>query len=145
MKTLLRNILLLMILISFNSCSELLDCIAKTEPILPNKTFVDATIGNNYNQFIEAEVKNDPNDDAYTYHFSINGNLPAGINYNINDRRLSFYGVPTNSGIYRFTVYLTIDYPNDSFYEDNDGIFIDDNRICFGDKNTSRTYEIKVQ
>ncbi|HPW98625.1 MAG TPA: Ig domain-containing protein [Flavobacterium sp.] len=145
MKTISRNLILLLVLVSFNSCSELLDCIVRTEPVLPNKTLEIATVGNNYNQYIIAEVKNDSNDDAYFYHFSINGDLPAGINYNISDRRISFYGVPTNPGTFRFTVLLTIDYPNDSYYEDNDGIFIDDNRICFGDKRTSKTYEIKVQ
>jgi len=145
MKTTLRNLTLLIIVFSLNSCSELLDCIAKTKPVLPNKTLVTGTLGNNYNEFIEAEVKNDPNDDAYFYHFRIDGNLPAGINYNIDERRITFYGVPTNAGNFRFTIEVSIDYPNDYLYEDNDGIFIDDNRICFGDKKASRTYEIKVQ
>lgn len=145
MKTILKNFILLLVFISFNSCSELLDCIAKTEPELPSKNFPNATVGNNYSQFFEASVKNDPNDDDYIYHFSVNGTLPPGINYSINDRRLTFYGVPTAAGTYRFTVDLEIEYPEDYFYEDNDGIFIDDNRICFGDDNTSRNYEIKVE
>lgn len=143
MKTISRTLLLMLVFISFNSCSELIDCIASTKPVLPSKNFPDGIVGNPYNENFRAEVRNDPNDDYYYYYFDVNGHLPPGINYHCSGRRITFSGTPSTAGIYEFTVNLTIDYPEDYF--NNGGLFNDSNRICFGDDSTSRKYTITVQ
>lgn len=141
-----KTLTLLVILITFtmSSCDELLDCIASTRPELPTKTLSLGYVGQPYDDIVKASVVNDSQDDDYDYFFTIRTrDLPPGITYEIHDRRIFFLGTPTQSGTYTFNVDLTIEYPE--YYDGQDGIFEDDNRICFGDDSTSKQYTIVVQ
>lgn len=123
-----------------SGCSELIDCVASARPNLHSKNLYNGSVGLNYSDFIEADITNEPDDNAYDYFFQVDGNLPVGLTYHEQGRRVYFTGVPTVAGTYTFNVRLTVDPPN---YEDwgwNGG-----NRICFGDDTTNKEYTITIQ
>ena len=124
-------------------CAELFDCVASARPDIHSKSLLVGTVGNNYNDFIDSDVTNDPNDNAYDYYFSVTGNLPTGMTYHEQGRKVYFTGIPTQAGSFTFRVRLTVD-PPDS-YDPNQGLFEDGNRICFGDDTTTKEFTIVIQ
>lgn len=143
LKFILIGIILSVLFLFFNSCSELIDCIASTKPELNSKLLPSGYTNQNYSNFITASVKNDPNDDDYDYHFSISGNYPPGMTYFEQGRRLYFSGKANQAGTYTFKVTVTIDYPE--YYDPDQGFWEDNNRICFGNDTTSKDYMITIQ
>lgn len=143
MKNILHKISLVLLVSSallVSSCAELFDCIAKAQPDIHSKVMKTGFVGTAYNDFIEADVTNDPNDNDYDYFYSITGNLPVGMSYFEQGRRVYLNGVPTVAGTYTFRVRLTIDPPNYEDYGWDGG-----NRICFGDDTTTKEFTITVQ
>ena len=131
------------ILFTTFGCSELIDCIASTEPELKSKTLRLGYTGQTYSDFVEAAVKNDSHDNDYDYYFTIEGNFPPGLTYFKQGRKLFFNGSGSQSGTYTFKVVVTIDYPE--YYDVDQGFWEYDNRICFGDDTCSKTYKITIQ
>ena len=76
----------------------------------------------------------DKNDDDFNYYFDFIGRPPNGINYFIEHRRIYFSGVPTEKGVFSFSIQLSI----------GEGIIVPDDGICFGDDSTSKTYRITI-
>jgi len=136
-------ILCFMLSLTLSGCSELMDCVASARPNIHSKTLQMGHVGINYDDFIQADVTNDPNDDNYDYYFSVSGNLPPGMTYREHGRKVYFSGVPTQSGIYTFKVELTVD-PEYDYFE-NEGFFEDGNHICFDDDTTTKEFTIEVQ
>ncbi|WP_395043970.1 hypothetical protein [Flavobacterium sp.] len=141
-KSIIVTLFILLPLFTLSSCEELFDCIASASPQLTNKNLAVGGTGNYYNDTITASVKNDSNDDAYGYFITVEGNLPTGMNYNIVGRNIHFQGTPTTSGTYSIKIILTIDPP--SYYDSNGGFYQDDNRICFGNDTTQKTYSLVI-
>lgn len=121
-------------------CAELIDCVASARPDLHSKNLNTGTVGLNYNDFLEADITNEPNDNAYDYFFQVDGNLPVGMTYHEQGRKIYFTGIPTAEGSYAFDVRLTVDPPNYEDYGWNGG-----NRICFGDDTTTKSFTIVIQ
>jgi Putative Ig domain len=144
MKNKLNILFLVFTLFIVSGCAELIDCIASTKPVITTDNLPNASYGFNYNATIVSEVKNTSYDDSFYYYYSIEGNLPSGISYNVAGRELVFTGTPTVPGNYTFKVNLKIEAPENNFDNDNDGFFEDDNRICFGDDTTQKTFTITV-
>ena len=115
-------------------CAELIDCIAPAKPNLHSKNLFNGSIGLTYNEFIEADVANDPNDNDYDYFFSVDNQLPPGMTYVEQGRKVYFTGTPTQAGTFTFKVRLTINPKN--YYE---------SRICFGDDTTTKEYKIVIR
>lgn len=144
MRNKLRVLLIMIPLFALSACSELLDCIASAKPEIPSDGLPNAYLGFLYNQSITCQVKNASNDDAFYYYFDIEGSLPPGISYSVVGRKIYFVGTPTVAGTFTFKVNLKIEAPED--YDDNDdGVFDDDDRICFGNDTTQRTFTITAQ
>ncbi|UPT69832.1 MAG: hypothetical protein M0D53_11885 [Flavobacterium sp. JAD_PAG50586_2] len=123
-----------------SGCSELIDCVASARPDLHSKPLNTGTVGINYSDFVDADITNEPDDNAYDYFFQVDGNLPAGITYHEQGRKVFFTGVPTVAGTYTFDIRLTVDPPH---YEDwgwNGG-----NRVCFGDDTITKEFTIVIQ
>jgi hypothetical protein len=121
-------------------CSELIDCVASARPDLHSKPLNTGTVGSNYSDFVDADITNEPDDNAYDYFFQVDGNLPVGITYHEQGRKVFFTGVPTVAGTYTFDIRLTVDPPH---YEDwgwNGG-----NRVCFGDDTITKEFTIVIQ
>jgi len=104
------------------------------KPNLHSKALTNGHIGNNYSNFIEADVTNDPNDDDYDYFFSIDENLPPGMTYHEQGQRVYFSGTPTQAGTFNFKVRLTVDTKYNY-----------DNRFCFGDDTITKEFTIVIQ
>lgn len=146
MKKILRNIYISLFLSSaflLFGCAELIDCVASARPDLHSKTLSVGTIGHGYSDFIEADITNEPDDNAYDYFFTVDGNLPPGMMYHEQGRRVYFSGNPTQAGSYAFKVRLTVDPPD--YYDPNQGFWEDGNRICFGNDTTTKEFTIVIQ
>lgn len=124
-------------------CAELFDCVASARPDIHGKILATGTVGGNYNDFLDSDVTNDPNDNAYDYYYSVSGTIPPGMTYHQQGRKLFFSGIPSQAGSYTFRVHLKIDYPDS--YDPNQGFFEDGNRICFGDDSTTKEFTIIIQ
>lgn len=145
-----KNIILRIYVLLFASsafmlfgCAELIDCVARARPNLHSKNLAVGTVGGNYTDFLEADVTNDPDDGAYDYFFSVDGDLPIGMTYHEQGRKVFFTGIPTVAGSYTFKVRLTVDPPN--YYDDNHGFWDDNNRICFEDDTITKEFTIVIQ
>lgn len=125
------------------SCSELIDCVASARPNIHSKILQRGYVGNVYTDFIDSDITNDSNDNDYDYYFSISGNVPPGLTYNQQGRKVFFTGYPSQAGSYTFRVKLTVDFPE--YYDPNQGIFEDSNRICFGDDTTTKEFTIIIE
>lgn len=121
-------------------CAELIDCVAKAQPNLHSKNLRPGIVGVNYNDFIDADITNETDDDAYDYFFQVDGNLPVGLTYHEQGRKIYFTGIPTVAGSYTFKVRLVVDPPNYEDYGWDHG-----NRICFGDDTITKEFTIVVQ
>ena len=136
MKNIIRRISLLLVAFSaflFFGCAELVDCVAPAKPNLHSKTLFNGSVGLSYTEFVEADITNDPNDDDYDYFFSVDNNLPPGMTYFEQDRKVFFSGTPTQAGSFTFKIRLTVD-PKYNY----------DNRLCFGDDTTTKSYTIVI-
>lgn len=144
----LKNKLNIVILVStlffVSGCAELIDCIASTKPVISTDSLPNASQGFSYDTFIISEVKNSANDDSFYYYYDVEGNVPPGISYYEVGRKLFFTGTPTAPGTFTFKVNLKIEAPENLINDDEQGFFEDDNRICFGDDSTQKTFTIKV-
>jgi len=103
------SLLFMSTLLSFISCQDILECIINSHPELPNKTLEVAQVNQFYTESIKAEIKNEPMDDSYEYYFSIDGNLPRGIDYYVDYRTIVFEGEPYLAGTYNFTLRLSVE------------------------------------
>jgi len=103
------SLLFMLTLLSFISCQDILECVINSHPELPNKTLEVAQVNQFYTESIKAEIKNEPLDDSYDYYFSIDGNLPRGIDYYVDYRTIVFEGEPYLAGTYNFTLRLSVE------------------------------------
>lgn len=146
MKNITRRIYVLLFTFSaflLFGCAELFDCIASARPNIHGKNLATGTVGNNYTDFIDSDITNETDDNAYDYFFSVIGNLPTGMTYHEQGRKIYFTGIPTQAGSFTFKVRLTVDPPD--YYDPNQGLFEDGNRICFGDDTTTKEFTIVIQ
>ncbi|MGC4041637.1 MAG: hypothetical protein QM710_12845 [Flavobacterium sp.] len=145
MKNTLRKIYILLFSVSaflLSGCSELIDCVASARPNLHSKNLATGTVGGSYTDFLEADITNEPHDNDYDYFFSVHGNLPPGMTYYEQGRKVFFTGTPSQAGTFSFKVTLTVD-PPDSF--SNGGFWNDSNRICFDDDTITKEFTIVIQ
>lgn len=144
MKNKLFTLLVIIPLFTLSGCSELIDCIGSSKPEIATNELRNGYVGFAYNESITAQVRNNSNDDSFYYYFDIEGTVPPGISYSFVGRKIYFTGAPTQTGVFTFKVNLKIEAPED-YDDDDDGIFEDDDRICFGNDTTQKTFTITVQ
>jgi hypothetical protein len=97
----------LLTFLSLISCQDILECIINRHPELSNQPLASAQVDQLYSETITAQIKNEPLDDNYDYYFSIDGELPSGIEYYIEYRAIILEGIPLVSGSYSFKVMLS--------------------------------------
>jgi hypothetical protein len=135
------SLIFILTLLSFISCQDILECIINRHPELPNKTLASAQVNQFYIETIQAEIKNEPMDDNYDYYFSIDGNLPRGIDSYVDYRTIVFEGEPYLAGTYKFTIRLSVE-QSYNYSEECENNFNDCDGLC--SESTSQVYTIIV-
>jgi hypothetical protein len=131
----------MLILLSFIGCQDILECIINRHPELSNKTLAEAQVNQFYTETIQAEIKNEPMDNSYDYYFSIDGNLPRGIDSYIDYRTIVFEGAPLVAGTYKFTLRLSVEQAY-NYSDECESNFNDCDGLCA--ESTSQVYTIIV-
>lgn len=135
------SLFFMLTILSFISCQDILECIINRHPELPNKTLELAEVNQFYTESIQAEIKNEPLDDSYIYYFSIDGNLPRGIDFYVDYRTVVFEGVPLVAGSYSFKVRLNVKQES-NYLDDCESSLNDCDGLC--SESTSKLYTIIV-
>ena len=125
--------------LSLTGCDDVIDCNINKSPELQDKVLATGLINEYYSDFINAEIKNEPNDDDYGYYFEVYGDLPEGIEISFDYRRVYFEGIPTQSGVFNITIYLSVDPP---LYYDYDTDEYEDSLCSY---TTTKGYTIRIQ
>lgn len=130
--------MLLFSVLAFSSCEDIIDCIFNVSPELPNKDLQVGYLNDFYSDEIKAEINNEPRDDDYAYYFDIYGDLPQGLEVFYDFRTVIIEGTPQESGVYNFTIALSVDPPVYYDYETDE--YYDP--LC--SDSTSRGYSITI-
>ena len=126
----------------FSSCEAIIDellddCNSYNYPIIKSKELQEGKVNEFYSDFVKAEVKNDPHDDDYDYHFDVSAELPNGIDWFVEGRKVIFEGTTTEFGVYKFTVELWVEVPQE-WYD----LGTEPEQLC--DDYTSKEFVIKI-
>ena len=135
-------VIMLLSVFLFVACEEIIEefiiesieCILKVMPKLPDKQLGDGKIWQSYFESIQASAINSVNDDSWEYRFVITGNLPTGVEYGIDNRTITISGTPTEKGVFKFKVNVSI----------GSGLIENDDGICFSGDSTENTYLITI-
>ncbi len=136
-----KRLLLLVFTILLISCDPWTDCIIDNRPQLNQRILSTGYSNSYYEDSLNAEIKNDPQDNNYYYYFSVRG-LPRGMDYESYGRELVIFGTPQQSGRYNLEVFLTVE-PVILEFNDGDGAFEDGDTLC--EDSTSRIYSLTIQ
>ncbi len=138
-----KRYLLLILLTSLYSCSEIIDdCLLfPSKPKIKTSSISNGIIGHEFYQAIDSEVKNSLNDDGFIYDYTLNGKLPKGLVYSVYGRSLIIEGIPSETGVFNIEVSLTID---EDCYEYNADDEFDCDSICFSNDTVSKSFEFKI-
>jgi hypothetical protein len=92
----------------------LIDCIDFDGPEFATDSLPRAIVGQSYSTLVTVDIVREPNDDSYDYRFSVEGQLPPGlqVRQNISPRRLEIYGQPSTAGSFNFRLKVTVADPN---------------------------------
>ena len=138
----LKHFSVIVILFFVTSCQDILECVINRHPELPDRRLATGQVNQYFFEEIKAEIKNEPRDDSYYYYFSIEGDLPRGLEYTIDYRSVIIQGTPLESGRFNVTVRLSVEQAND-YYEDCENAFNDCDGLC--EETTSHRYTVRIQ
>lgn len=63
-------------------------------------------VGEYYEQVLKAEIRNEPDDNDYSYFFDYSGDFPSGLVVSIENRTFTISGYPEKSGTYEVFVWV---------------------------------------
>lgn len=141
MKNFTKLILLIFTTTLMMSCDPVTDCIVNTRPHLPHTDFVDGREGVYYEDFIRAEIRNEPRDHDYWYYFTVTG-LPVGMDYEFVGQDLYIFGTPQSPGRYSVEVFLEVE-PQYLVFDDDDGPLEDGDSLC--SYTDERFFSLQIQ
>ncbi len=94
---------------------DALNCIINNQPQFSKNNVNEATLNQVYEDSITASISNSFEDRQYNYQFIVDGELPAGINYQSSGRTITFEGTATELGEFPFTLTVTTE-PGDAAF-----------------------------
>ncbi|ARN71640.1 MAG: hypothetical protein VX550_02340 [Bacteroidota bacterium] len=131
-----KLLLILILAITTVSCNIINDCdIWGAKPQLNDTKLSTGIVDSYYEDSLNAEIDNNPNDNGYYYYFTVH-HLPAGMDYEVYGRELVLFGTPSQPGRYSIEVELYVE-PEfwDESYE-GDGLCTD---------TTSKYYSLEIK
>ncbi|MEM9076611.1 MAG: hypothetical protein AAGC43_06205 [Bacteroidota bacterium] len=93
----------------FSGCDEIFECVFNINPEINERQLLVGVVGERYRERITAQINNEVNDNDYDYFFDVIGDLPPGIFVDFNRRSVDIFGIPEESGDYRFQVELFVE------------------------------------
>jgi len=142
-----KRILILLLISALSGCDLLLDalvdCLDNDRPQFGADPFPVAVLNEVYSHTITASIKNEPNDDLYSYNISWSGNLPQGLRFvrDNNDRTISLQGTPTELGAFSITLSVNVE-PSIVTANSSADFYDDGNDLC--KTSHTRTYNLSV-
>lgn len=124
--------------IVLSGCENPFDCIIDDRPVLNTENLTQPVLNQVYESSISVSIKNNSFDDDYDYRWTLDGQLPPGIDYNNNHRSLRFSGTPTSLGDYPYSVSVSVS--SDNYWQDNDSVNASD--LCR--QNVKREFNMTV-
>lgn len=101
--------ILVLLFFSLSSCESVSDCILGIKPELVEKTFPNGNTFQHYHESIAFNMKHANTKDYFINEVSIEGKLPPGVNYSIDDlSTIILNGNPNTSGTYDFKFKITV-------------------------------------
>lgn len=94
------------------ACDNPLNCLIDDRPVLDTDSLDQPVLNQVYRSHIGVSIKNNTADDVYDYKWTLTGDLPPGIDYEVNARRLRFTGTATSLGDYPYTVRVLVESDN---------------------------------
>ncbi len=141
-----KLLFLLSICVWLTSCdSDAYKCLDLDGPRFATPSIDSAYVGEEYENEIVAFIKREPDDDAFHYHFYIEGELPEGIyiEQEYHSRYLQLKGTPTTAGEYKFILHVEVSDPtttwNEIYYDDYD----EDGGLCY--TSEEKSYSLIVE
>ncbi len=120
------------------SCEDILECIINQRPEIPNKNFDSGYANHFYSDSFTSEIKNEPQDNDYDYYYEFYGDLPEGLEFYTDYRKVIIEGTPLEQGTFEFTIYLDVDPP--MYYDEDSGQYED--TLCTS--SASRDFSITI-
>lgn len=133
-KYLLTLIFILTLLLNSCDADTIASCVFGIRPVLEKKELISGQRNIPYSEHIIVEIKNAPDSDYFIENVEINENLPSGIIYHVSGTTITFDGVPTAIGNFKFEVSVVI----------RPYIFGDDGSDNLCSNVSSREYAIKI-
>ncbi|WP_298238089.1 hypothetical protein [uncultured Algibacter sp.] len=124
-----------------SSCQDILECVVNRHPQLEDNRLGTAQVNNYYFEEIRADINNEPHDDRYYYYFSIDGELPRGLEFIVDYRSVIIEGRAQESGVYNFTIRLSVEQAND-YYDECENRLNDCDGLC--EDTTIERYRLVV-
>lgn len=116
---------ILLLIPVLSSCGPLvdlaLDCIDDDQPELSPGSLPNPVLNQEYSETIHVGIRNEPYDDRFRYRFTLSGEIPKGLQTEVQGRDLRLYGTPIELGDFRFTVQVDVESRN-SLAGDTDGL-----------------------
>lgn len=108
-----------------SACDELLDlavdCLDGDKPQLRPAILANPVLNQLYDETILVSIRNEPFDDSFAYRFTLTGELPGGIETDIEGRNFRLLGTPIELGEYRFSVRVDVT-GTDNPFNNTDGL-----------------------
>ncbi len=100
--------------LAVSGCDSLSDCIDNDGPELSPPNLPNPILNQEYNQEVHVGIRNEPNDDRFSYEFTLSGNIPDGMQVSAAGRDLSLFGTPIELGDFNFGVTVKVVEPSQS-------------------------------
>ncbi len=136
-----KSLFVFCLLLCCLSCQDVFECILGKHPQLNKSELKHGSMGHFYFEEIPAEIDNEAADNSYYYYFSVWGELPEGLDYNITERSVFIEGYPNETGIFSIQINLSVEQIDD-YYEVCESEFNDCDGLC--EDYTSKQFDLII-
>ena len=107
-------------LVACDSVERALDCIDDDRPQFSRYELPSPVLNQVYDESVFAEINNTAEDDAYSYRFTLDGELPPGLTWRVAGRRVAFEGTAIELGSWEVTLGVRVEDGPGDLFDDGD-------------------------